>query len=68
MGGIGGIVVSMVGILVFPVAAHSYTLKALKKLYKARTKDPNIFLPERPKLERKLKKMDKISKALERKI
>ncbi len=49
MGGIGGIVVSLIGIIVFPIAAHSYTLKALKKLYKAGTKDPNIFLPERHK-------------------
>jgi hypothetical protein len=68
LGGIAGIVVSLVSSFILPVSSHSYTLKALKKLYKAGTKNPHIFLKERPKRERKLKKMDKISKTLEKKI
>ena len=33
------------GVFVYPISAHSFILKAAKKLYTARTKDGRLFEP-----------------------
>lgn len=43
LGGITQIFYLIFGILLYPVSEHSFVVKALKKLYYARTRDNEIF-------------------------
>ena len=43
MGGIQDLLISIVGIFVFPYSEFMYNLKALQKLYLVRTIDPNLI-------------------------
>ena len=48
MGGIQGILISLLGILVVPISAHSFNVKAARKLFMARSTDKDLFeeIPE----------------------
>ena len=43
MGGIQGILISLLGLLVVPISAHSFNIKAARKLFMARTSTPGLF-------------------------
>ena len=43
MGGIQGILISLLGVLVVPISAHSFTVKAARKLFMARSSKGGIF-------------------------
>lgn len=43
MGGIQGILISLLGVLVMPISAHSFTMKAARKFFMARSSDKNLF-------------------------
>jgi hypothetical protein len=45
LGGLIEIILSIAGLIVTPIAYHSYVIKAISKLYVARTKDSELFLP-----------------------
>jgi hypothetical protein len=44
LGGITNIFMLLLGGIMGPISEHSFLLKASKKLFIARTKDPNIFV------------------------
>ena len=46
LGGITNIFMILLGGIMGPISEHSFVLKASKKLFIARTKDPNIFAPD----------------------
>ena len=43
MGGIQGILISLLGVLVVPVSAHSFNVKAARKLFMARSSKKGLF-------------------------
>lgn len=43
LGGITNVMMILFGVFVYPISAHSFILKAAKKLFIARSKDPNMF-------------------------
>ena len=43
LGGITNVMMILFGAFLFPIAEHSFVLKAAKKLWIARTRDPNMF-------------------------
>ena len=43
LGGITHVMMIIFGVFLFPISEHSFVLKAAKKLWIARTKDPNLF-------------------------
>ena len=43
MGGIQGILISILGLLVTPIATHSFFIKASRKLFLAKTSQSGIF-------------------------
>jgi len=43
LGGITNVMMILFGIFVYPISEHSYILKAAKKLFIAKSKDPNMF-------------------------
>ena len=43
LGGVSGIFVTLFGYICYPYAHYAYNLKVSKKLFKARTKDKNMF-------------------------
>ena len=43
MGGIQGILISILGILCFPISEHSFNIKAARKLFMARLAQQNLF-------------------------
>lgn len=43
LGGITNVMMILFGIFVYPISEHSYILKAAKKLFIARSLDPNLF-------------------------
>jgi len=43
MGGIQGILISILGILALPISAHSFNIKAARKLFMARSSTPSLF-------------------------
>jgi hypothetical protein len=43
MGGIQGILLSLLGVLVMPISAHSFNIKASKKLFMARSSEKDLF-------------------------
>ena len=53
LGGITKVVMFVFGFFLYPIAEHSFTLKALKKLYLAKSKDPILM-----KMSKKSKKYD----------
>jgi hypothetical protein len=44
MGGIQGILISLLGVLVVPVSAHSFNIKAARKLFMARSESSDLFM------------------------
>ena len=46
LGGITNIFMILLGGIMGPISEHSFILKASKKLFIARTKDSQIFLPD----------------------
>ena len=61
LGAYGGIqgVLMMVGQLIFnQLASFSFSVKAIQKLYRARTADQNLFRPSKnPKIQRQVNKL-----------
>ena len=53
LGGISKVIMFVFGFFLYPIAEHSFTLKALKKLYLAKSKDPILM-----KTSKKIKKFD----------
>jgi hypothetical protein len=49
LGGVTEVVMIIFGIFLFPVSEHSFTLKAAKKMFIARTKETGLFNPPNPK-------------------
>jgi hypothetical protein len=43
LGGVFEVVISIIGIFMFPISNHSFVFKALEKLFLARTLDTSIF-------------------------
>jgi len=43
LGGITNVMMILFGVFVYPISAHSFILKAAKKLFIAKSKDPNMF-------------------------
>ena len=46
LGGITNVMMILFGFMVYPISEHSFILKAAKKLFIARTRDPNMFVPD----------------------
>ena len=45
LGGLIEIIMFIAALIMTPIAFHCYVLKAASKLFTARTKDGNVFLP-----------------------
>ena len=43
LGGVMEVFIFVVGVLVYPINKHSFTIKSLKRLFIARTTDQTIF-------------------------
>ena len=43
LGGVTEVIMIAFGIFLFPVSRHSFTIKATKKLFMARTRDQKLF-------------------------
>lgn len=43
LGGITKVIMFVFGFFLYPISEHSFTLKALKKLYLAKSKDPILL-------------------------
>ena len=43
LGGVLEVIMVCTGALLFPISEHHYTLQAAKRIFMARTKDPNLF-------------------------
>ena len=43
LGGITKVIMFVFGFFLYPISEHSFTLKALKKLYLAKSSDPNLM-------------------------
>ena len=43
LGGVTEVIMLLFGFFLFPISEHSFILQALRRLYKARTKDDTIF-------------------------
>ena len=43
LGGVFDLAMTLIGIFIFPISQHSFTLKALSKMYLARTNHNNLF-------------------------
>ena len=43
LGGVTEVIMLLFGFFLYPIAEHSFILQALRRLYKARTKDETIF-------------------------
>ena len=53
LGGVLEIVITLFGIFLCPVAEHSFILKALQKLYLARTKQDDMLLKKHKKTKKR---------------
>jgi hypothetical protein len=51
--------------ILLPISEHSYVVKAMKKLYIARTRDKDLFLPPKEKKPRKSKAKLRSCKSVE---
>ena len=51
IGGLVEIILALAGLIVTPIAYHSYVLKSISKLYTAKTKDSTLFLPPKHTLK-----------------
>jgi len=43
LGGVYEIIIIVLSVYLLPISKHSFTLKATKKLFRGRTRDPNLF-------------------------
>lgn len=43
LGGVTEVIMLLFGFFLYPIAEHSFSLQALRRLYKARTKDNELF-------------------------
>lgn len=43
LGGVTEVIMLLFGFFLYPISEHSFILQALRRLYKARTKDDTIF-------------------------
>ena len=43
LGGVTEVIMLLFGFFLYPIAEHSFGLQALRRLYKARTKDNDLF-------------------------
>ena len=59
LGGITEVVMLCFGFFLYSVSEHSFVLKAVKKLFKARTKDPNLFKRKKTETTKQLHQKDK---------
>jgi len=44
LGGVTEVIMITFGFMMFPISEHSFTLKAAKRLFLARTDDPEMFI------------------------
>ena len=49
LGGVTEVVMLVFGFILFPISEHSFTLKAAKKMFKARTAEKDLFNPPKVK-------------------
>ena len=49
LGGITKVIMFIFGFFLYPISEHSFTLKALKKLYLAKSKDPLLMKSKKKK-------------------
>ena len=52
LGGVTEVIMIIFGFILYPISEHSYTLKAIKRLYLARTNKNGLFLEEKNKKEK----------------
>ena len=62
LGGITNVCMLLFGFFLFPIAEHGYVLKAAKKLFIARTRDPTLFKAD-PRQKLTIKALSSKSKA-----
>jgi len=43
IGGVSGVIILFLGIFIFPISKFSFYMKAISKVYLARTTDSNLF-------------------------
>ena len=55
LGGVTEVMMIVFCFLLLPISEHSFVVKAMKKLYIARTREDNLFLPPKQKKPRKSK-------------
>lgn len=51
LGGVTEVIMLLFGFFLYPISEHSFSLQALKRLYKARTVDDSIFKKTEEELE-----------------
>ena len=64
-GGVAQVVETVVMLLISPIAAHNFNLKAISKLYMAKTKDLTLF---RSKKNRKVKQRKEQEREIKRNL
>ena len=47
LGGITKVIMFVFGFFLYPISEHSFTLKALRKLYLAKSKEPILMKPRK---------------------
>ena len=57
IGGLTIVFYFVIDMLLYPIASHSFFMRALKRLYYARTKDPHLASFQPPKYTDKLEKI-----------
>ena len=66
LGGVQSVMFMICGALLSPISEHSFFIKAISKLYLARTKDNSLFADRKSKkAQQKLKKNQKVSKTID---
>ena len=51
LGGITKVIMFVFGFFLYPISEHSFTLKALKKLYLAKSNDPILMKSKKDKID-----------------
>jgi hypothetical protein len=54
LGGVTEVIMIVFGLIIFPVSEHSFIIKAVKKLYMAKTKNDKLFKLSKSYQEREI--------------